>query len=1295
MAGLVNLSLGKFYEPTYLLSSNPIFQDEVLATSSETEFPAFLQLLAINQNLITSDNDFIRALGGLDYGEKVSLTFLLSDGNSTIIEFAASKLSIFDQFAYFYLPFFIGIAFFLMAVWSFWKQRLFGNQQAFSIFSGAIAIVLCSSFDLVSTHYLYPLWIAVVALSGAGLFHLAIQQRNSVFLSKYIISLVYLLVAIIVFITWITPYSIQNPIFLIDYLRWILLFTALLFVISLLIFLFSLIQSINPIGRIRGFIEIAGGIISFGPIGFWIIVNIFGTYTPFSPWYLLPMAIFPILIGYSNQKDRLMRFSFTISRSAQYFLLALFVILGYGLLVSGAGMILQEQIQLQNPLFFGIIIFIIAVLFNPVRGWMQKNLDKLFFHGDNGFQERLNTFSGDLKGIVNIEDIVNLIRGDIHEAVTPTYFHLFLFDPVSDSFKATLFQQQKTSDIIFARNSAFVNFLGNVTSSQLFSDAFQLPSVLTSEMRKIKLLDAQLFIPLKGQEQFLGFLALAGKESLEPYSAQEINYLEALADQASLALDRLKVIENLERRVLELNVLTRVAQGVNYTIKLDDIYELFYTQTAQILPVNDVFIILRDNQADTLLQVFCIENNERLSIKENKQIAASDSLEKIVIESRQPLRIVDYKKACADRNIEEIHENIFAALFVPLNSGAETIGTAIVANRSPNSVYSREHLIILQAIADQVAGAIEKAKLLQETENRARQLSSLNDVTRQLTSTLALEPLLENVLDSSVKILNCEAGFLLMIDEESRELVCRVSSGPAVNGLVNKRLPYGSGEAGTTVRLRKPQIINHVKENPEWISLLDHQDGFQTNSILVVPLVVKNDLLGVIEVLNRKDGLPFSSNDQEILSAFAAQAAIAMENANLYTRTDQALTERVEELSIMQRIDRELNTSLDLINAMSITLNWAMQQSEAQAGLIGYVMPEGIQIFKSEGYDQAHLERYQNSLLPFSTFQIDEVIESGHPIQNWLDEANKSLHPAARTQIIVPIRREKQTMAIIFLESFEEKKLDEYLFNFLTRLSDHASIALVNGQLYSELQSANDAKSEFVSFVSHELKNPMTSIKGYTELLAAGAVGDINTAQGNFLLTIRSNIDRMNTLISDLSDLSKIEAGRLRLEFKAVSVNEIVDEVVRSTKTQIEEKNQQLEIKIAENLPLIWADSTRMVQIVVNLISNANKYTANNGLIRIDAEACENQWDPEGAREVVHFWVNDNGIGINPEDQKLVFEKFFRSEDPKTREVPGTGLGLNITQSLVEMQGGKIWFNSEFRTGTTFHVTIPVANISS
>jgi signal transduction histidine kinase len=183
----------------------------------------------------------------------------------------------------------------------------------------------------------------------------------------------------------------------------------------------------------------------------------------------------------------------------------------------------------------------------------------------------------------------------------------------------------------------------------------------------------------------------------------------------------------------------------------------------------------------------------------------------------------------------------------------------------------------------------------------------------------------------------------------------------------------------------------------------------------------------------------------------------------------------------------------------------------------------------------------------------------------------------------------------------------------------------------------------------------------------------------------------MSALVSDLNDSAKIEAGRLRLDFKPVEVRDLVDEVIRSTRRQLDDKKQTVDVQLSEQLSQVWADRIRVGQVLTNLISNAYKYTPEGGKIVIGAEVVANRWDPKGAEQVVHFWVQDNGIGISPDAQSKVFQKFFRSDDSKAREAPGTGLGLNITKSLVEMMGGRIWFDSEFRKGTTFHFTVPIA----
>ncbi|MEW5830087.1 MAG: GAF domain-containing protein, partial [Chloroflexota bacterium] len=749
---------------------------------------------------------------------------------------------------------------------------------------------------------------------------------------------------------------------------------------------------------------------------------------------------------------------------------------------------------------------------------------------------------------------------------------------------------------------------------------------------------------------------------------------------------------NLERRVQEMNALTRVAQGVNITLTFDDVLELIYAQTTLIIPATDLHITLYNQGGKYNYHAFCIEHNDRDQGRENVPLPGNQGLEGVVLQTARPIITQDYTRECQVRKVLPAVSGMYAWMGVPLNAGAETIGALSVGSRQTDVLYTRAQLNLLQAIADQTAGAIVKARLLEETEKRARQLTTLNDITRQLTSTLELEPLLQNILENAADILNCEAGSLFLADDQSDDMTFKVTVGPVASDLLGQRMPSNRGIVGQVVQSRQPLIENDAQNSPFRFAAPDEKTGFTTRAILAVPLEVKERIIGVIEIINRRDGMPFDVDDKNLLSAFAGQAAVAIENARLYTSTDQELAARVEELSVMQRIDRELNASLDVARAMRITLDWALRQSAAQAGMICTLEERGLRLMAHQGYN-GELGDYESSHIPVERPSIRAAVETGqaqHAVFDPGSNGSGGFLTGVVSQVIIPIRREAIVIGLLLLESAQAADTQDDL-GFLNRLSDHAAIAIANAQLYTAVQDANSAKSEFVSFVAHELKNPMTSIKGYTELLAGGQVGQINEMQANFLNTIRSNVQRMDTLVSDLNDNSKIEAGRLRLQFVEVNVPDVVDDAVRSTRRQIDDKKQTIAVEMPESLPPVWADRTRIGQVLVNLVSNAHKYTPEGGHVVVGAEATENQWDPQGAPRVVHVWVKDNGIGISVEDQRKIFTKFFRSEDQSARESPGTGLGLNITKSLVEMQNGRIWFESEFRKGTTFHFTIPVA----
>jgi len=494
-----------------------------------------------------------------------------------------------------------------------------------------------------------------------------------------------------------------------------------------------------------------------------------------------------------------------------------------------------------------------------------------------------------------------------------------------------------------------------------------------------------------------------------------------------------------------------------------------------------------------------------------------------------------------------------------------------------------------------------------------------------------------------------------------------------------------------------PEGLEMIKEKgPFAVIVSDYRmpgmDGveFLSRSQELCPEAARIILTGSNETDVAIKAVNFGNIFRFLLKPVAPDALIGTINAGIEQhRLVIAERDLLAELSILQKIDRELNTSLDIIHTMKTTLEWAIQQSSANAGLIGLVKDDAIQIMASAGY-QDELMPYQVSL-PLDPFPfLQNSLSIGEPAQTDVTGGGGLLE-SVQNQTIIPIRRENKTVGVLLLESAAPEAFPEECMRFLTRLCDHASTAITNAELYSAAQAANKAKSEFVSFVSHELRNPITSIGGFTELLASGAPGPINESQLTMLAFIRSGVKRMTTLVTDLSDISRIESGHLRLNLAPTSIGELITEIIGAQQPNLDAKKQSLRVRLPVEPPPVLADRNRLIQIITNLVSNAIKYTRDEGEILLGVEVGPDQWNPAEPREVAHFWVRDNGIGIGPEEQKKVFQKFFRSSAMYATQSQGTGLGLNITKNLVEMQHGQIWFESQLDKGSTFHFTIPIA----
>ena len=1204
----------------------------------------------------------------------------------------------YERLLFFIVPYISALIMLGAGAWGVWKRLDDPVARSFALFSASAAFVLGGWFDVWSTHRFVALWLLAAGMAAGLLIRFAMLfPARFKFIERIpLLNWLGVLIGVVLSLSAIIALNNRsNPFLLTE--AWRPLFGFGIFSILFYIGTISYRRffSPSPIDVEQTRILTWGTGISLSMLAIYFIGRALHLTFLEIPLVIamVPVSVFSIANVYAVVRYRVINTSFLVSRALMYALLTVLAGGGYAVLISGFSFLFNSSVGMTNPIVVGSLIFVLALLVNPFRAAVQRMLDTIFVRGEEVFQDYLAEFESQLSQQVELTEITRLLRTFVDKHLEPTRMHIYVHDVLVDRYVPMAGADGRpTTDIRFPRNSGLAHLLMN-RSATLYLDTEEiLPQELQNERSRLALLGTQLFIAMPGQDRLTGWLALGPPLTGSRYTSQEIDILVRLAELSAAAVERAQVMADKDRRVHEMNVLTRVAQGVNITVEFDDILELLYAQSTQVIPVDNFNITLYDRTTQVLRHAFLVHEDDRLDNQENEIIPLGYGLEREILENRRPLTTDDYQQECRNRRLIPNKKGLYAWMGVPLNAGAEIIGVISVGSTNPAIMYTTDQLSMLQAIADQAAGAIVKSRLLNETQTRARQLASLNEVTRGLTSTLEIDPLLQDIMSSAVEILNCEAGSLLLVDQDTDELVFEVVIGPVADQLLGERQQVGVGLAGKVAESMEPLIVNNVEQSPDWDSDPDQETGFLTRGMLVVPMHYKGTTIGVLEVINKRNRTPFTDEDQELLSAFAGQAAVAVENVRLYTQTDQELARRVEELSVMQRIDRELNTSLDTAKAMEITLEWAMRQSSSDAGLVGVIEDEELRVMASQGY-QDELSKFPEGMIPMNQGPLSTVVDAGRFLHISGEELSTfAMLTGAASQLSIPIRREAEAIGVILLESMESDPYDESSIDFLNRLGDHASIAISNAQLYSEVQRANLAKSEFVSFVSHELKTPMTSIRGYADLLAAGSVGPVNDAQNEFLSTIRFNIQRMATLVSDLADVSRIEAGRLHLDFAPVVMREVVDEVVRSTQALADEKDHHIDIDMPEELPQVWGDRNRLSQILTNLASNAIKYTLEGGTITIRASQEENKWDPDGTPQVLHLQVIDSGIGIKPEDQAKIFTQYFRTEEGKDT-ASGTGLGLNITRNLVEMMGGKIWFESELGKGTNFQFTIPLAEI--
>lgn len=893
---------------------------------------------------------------------------------------------------------------------------------------------------------------------------------------------------------------------------------------------------------------------------------------------------------------------------------------------------------------------------------------------------------------LNSDLILQMLLQQIQEAFSPATGFVFLRDTPQRTFsiRANLNEQASQSvEIKFGPEDDLAKWFSDTNEIlQLEGKEVSLTDAVIAqeELARLKILDVVLGIPLVGANELLGWLALGQKQIGRPYSREDIVLLDTLANQTAIALGNAQLLEQANQRAAELEALQKISTEIQAEAQPDRLLTLVVEQAAKLLQAQGGMVYLLEADHQTLKVVVC-HNLEQdycgFVVSVGEDIAGQ-------VVSRNTSIIADTYHNFSNRSEKFKSANFGAVLGVPLRWGGKVRGVLQLIHAPGGPRFNEHDLWLIEFFASQSALSLEKSRLLQKAQERADQLATLSEVSMVISSTLDLDITLQRIMDRAVHILKAEAGSLLLVDNSGKDLTFEVVLGPTGEDLRGVRTPIGKGIVGTVAQTGSPLIVNDVATDPRWNVAFDEATDFQTKDILCVPMIAfERNVIGVIELINKQDGAVFSQEDSNLLLSFAAQAAIAIENARVFTKTDQALAERAQELQALHMFDQQLQSSLDLDTVLNISLDHIMDALGVLIGLIG--------IFKSDDESGLYLMAQRGMPMEMGRYKIDpwpvikgvmgRVARTGEVA--WINDLSETTgyipkNHRTRSLLVVPILREDRVIGVIDLESTDQNYFTSADVAFVRLMTNHAAIAIENAHLFEQAKQANEAKSEFMRIATHELKTPMTSIKGYTKLMQMGATGELSPKQTDFLEIISNNVDRMDRLVQDLLDVSRIEAGRIRLEIHDVQMRDVIEEVLTSVKTLIDNKHLNLTVDLVDNLPEVRADQRRMVQIVTNLVSNAYKYTPEGGQINVSARPTN------GNGPAIAVTVKDTGYGISVEDQAQLFTNFFRASDQNIRNEPGTGLGLSITKNLVESHGGELTFESELGKGSSFTVTLPL-----